>query len=157
MSLNTQPILNLEKFNEAQELPVGGRGRDDQTSTPSTEFNPLIYGNDVDSVDIATRPKLSLFTEKLARTQAVEYAGEWSLNPTNYTFQRIHNKHPQFFRFSFGTEMGENLFAQSGVNFWKPLPQWAVEAVIKTEIDAFLQTKTLQDTGIVQENDIEVD
>ncbi|XP_043562244.1 MAP kinase-activating death domain protein isoform X2 [Chiloscyllium plagiosum] len=133
MSLNTQPILNLEKFNEAQELPVGGRSRDDQTSTPSTEFNPLIYGNDVDSVDIATRvamvrffnspnvlqgflshtrtlrlfprpvvafqvnsflasrPKLSLFTEKLARTQAVEYAGEWSLNPTNYTFQRIHN------------------------------------------------------------------
>ncbi|XP_059507933.1 MAP kinase-activating death domain protein isoform X5 [Stegostoma tigrinum] len=133
MSLNTQPILNLEKFNEAQDLPVGGRGRDDQTSTPSTEFNPLIYGNDVDSVDIATRvamvrffnssnvlhgflshtrtlrlfprpvvafqvnsflasrPKLSLFTEKLARTQAVEYAGEWSLNPTNYTFQRIHN------------------------------------------------------------------
>ncbi|XP_038663199.1 MAP kinase-activating death domain protein isoform X9 [Scyliorhinus canicula] len=133
MSLNTQPILNLEKFNEAQELPLGGRPRDEQTSTPSTEFNPLIYGNDVDSVDIATRvamvrffnspnvlqgflahtrtlrlfprpvvafqvnsflasrPKPSLFTEKLARTQAVEYSGEWSLNPTNYTFQRIHN------------------------------------------------------------------
>ncbi|XP_041053477.1 MAP kinase-activating death domain protein isoform X1 [Carcharodon carcharias] len=133
MSLNTQPILNLEKFNEAQELPLGGRPRDEQTSTPSTEFNPLIYGNDVDSVDIATRvamvrffnspnvlqgflahtrtlrlfprpvvafqvnsflasrPKHSLFTEKLARTQAVEYSGEWSLNPTNYTFQRIHN------------------------------------------------------------------
>ncbi|XP_078077483.1 MAP kinase-activating death domain protein [Mustelus asterias] len=133
MSLNTQPILNLEKFNEAQELPLGGKPRDEQTSTPSTEFNPLIYGNDVDSVDIATRvamvrffnspnvlqgflahtrtlrlfprpvvafqinsflasrPKHSLFTEKLARTQAVEYSGEWSLNPTNYTFQRIHN------------------------------------------------------------------
>uniref|UniRef100_UPI00398F69D4 MAP kinase-activating death domain protein n=1 Tax=Pristiophorus japonicus TaxID=55135 RepID=UPI00398F69D4 len=134
MSLNTQPILNLEKFNEAQELPLlGGRPREEQTSTPSTEFNPLIYGNDVDSVDIATRvamvrffnspnvlqgflahtrtlrlfprpvvafqvnsflasrPKPSLFTEKLARTQAVEYSGEWSLNPTNYTFQRIHN------------------------------------------------------------------
>ncbi|XP_067850389.1 MAP kinase-activating death domain protein-like, partial [Heptranchias perlo] len=134
MSLNTQPILNLEKFNEAQELPLlAGRPRDEQTSTPSTEFNPLIYGNDVDSVDIATRvamvrffnspnvlqgflahtrtlrlfprpvvafqvnsflasrPKQSLFTEKLARTQAVEYFGEWSLNPTNYTFQRIHN------------------------------------------------------------------
>ncbi|XP_067902885.1 MAP kinase-activating death domain protein [Heterodontus francisci] len=134
MSLNTQPILNLEKFNEAQELPMlAGRSRDEQTATPSTEFNPLIYGNDVDSVDIATRvamvrffnspnvlqgflahtrtlrlfprpvvafqvnsflasrPKQSLFTEKLARTQAVEYSGEWSLNPTNYTFQRIHN------------------------------------------------------------------
>ncbi|XP_069750425.1 MAP kinase-activating death domain protein isoform X2 [Narcine bancroftii] len=134
MSLNTQPILNLEKFNEAQQLPLlTGRSREEQTSTPSTEFNPLIYGNDVDSVDIATRvamvrffnspnvlqgflahtrvlrlfprpvvafqvnsflasrPKSSLFTEKLARTQAVEYSGEWSLNPTNYTFQRIHN------------------------------------------------------------------
>ncbi|XP_032894354.1 MAP kinase-activating death domain protein isoform X11 [Amblyraja radiata] len=134
MSLNTQPILNLEKFNEAQQLPLlTGRAREEQTSTPSTEFNPLIYGNDVDSVDIATRvamvrffnspnvlqgylahtrilrlfprpvvafqvnsflasrPKLSMFTEKLARTQAVEYSGEWSLNPTNYTFQRIHN------------------------------------------------------------------
>ncbi|XP_072128216.1 MAP kinase-activating death domain protein isoform X4 [Mobula birostris] len=134
MSLNTQPILNLEKFNEAQQLPLlTGRAREEQTSTPSTEFNPLIYGNDVDSVDIATRvamvrffnspnvlqgflahtrilrlfprpvvafqvnsflasrPKLSLFTEKLARTQAVEYSGEWLLNPTNYTFQRIHN------------------------------------------------------------------
>ncbi|XP_078271120.1 MAP kinase-activating death domain protein isoform X5 [Rhinoraja longicauda] len=134
MSLNTQPILNLEKFNEAQQLPLlTGRAREEQTSTPSTEFNPLIYGNDVDSVDIASRvamvrffnspnvlqgflahtrilrlfprpvvafqvnsflasrPKLSMFTEKLARTQAVEYSGEWSLNPTNYTFQRIHN------------------------------------------------------------------
>ncbi|XP_039610015.1 MAP kinase-activating death domain protein isoform X18 [Polypterus senegalus] len=134
MSLNTQPILNLEKFQEGQELPLlSGRSRDDGASTPSTEFNPLIYGNDVDSVDVATRvamvrffnspnvlqgfqmhtrtlrlfprpvvafqansflasrPKQSGFAEKLARTQAVEYFGEWSLNPTNYAFQRIHN------------------------------------------------------------------
>ncbi|NXO00310.1 MADD protein, partial [Rhinopomastus cyanomelas] len=134
MSLNTQPILNLEKFQEGQELPLLlGRQQNDLQSTPSTEFNPLIYGNDVDSVDVATRvamvrffnspnvlqgfqmhtrtlrlfprpvvafqansflasrPKQTPFADKLSRTQAVEYFGEWSLNPTNYAFQRIHN------------------------------------------------------------------
>ncbi|KAI1890166.1 hypothetical protein AGOR_G00170870 [Albula goreensis] len=131
MSLNTQPILNLEKFHEGQEIPLlTGR---DNACTPSTEFNPLIYGNDVDSVDVATRvamvrffnspnvlqgfqmhtrtlrlfprpvvafqatsflasrPKQSSFAEKLSHTQAVEYFGEWSLNPSNLAFQRIHN------------------------------------------------------------------
>uniref|UniRef100_A0A8C6X8T4 MAP kinase-activating death domain protein n=1 Tax=Naja naja TaxID=35670 RepID=A0A8C6X8T4_NAJNA len=134
MSLNTQPILNLEKFHESQEIPLLlGRQQNDLQSTPSTEFNPLIYGNDVDSVDVATRvamvrffnspnvlhgfqmhtrtlrlfprpvvafqansflasrPKQTPFAEKLSKTQAVEYFGEWSLNPTNYAFQRIHN------------------------------------------------------------------
>ncbi|XP_041131909.1 MAP kinase-activating death domain protein-like isoform X2 [Polyodon spathula] len=134
MSLNTQPILNLEKFHEGQDLPLlTARVRDDGTSTPSNDFNPLIYGNDVDSVDVATRiamvrffnspnvlqgfqmhtrtlrlfprpvvafqansflasrPKQSVFAEKLSHTQAVEYFGEWSLNPTNCAFQRIHN------------------------------------------------------------------
>uniref|UniRef100_J3S920 MAP kinase-activating death domain protein n=1 Tax=Crotalus adamanteus TaxID=8729 RepID=J3S920_CROAD len=134
MSLNTQPILNLEKFHESQEIPLLlGRPQNDPQSTPSTEFNPLIYGNDVDSVDVATRvamvrffnspnvlqgfqmhtrtlrlfprpvvafqvnsflasrPKQTPFAEKLSKTQAVEYFGEWSLNPTNYAFQRIHN------------------------------------------------------------------
>ncbi|XP_073204411.1 MAP kinase-activating death domain protein isoform X30 [Lepidochelys kempii] len=134
MSLNTQPILNLEKFHEGQEIPLlMGRPQNGLQSTPSTEFNPLIYGNDVDSVDVATRvamvrffnspnvlqgfqmhtrtlrlfprpvvafqansflasrPKQTAFADKLSRTQAVEYFGEWSLNPTNYAFQRIHN------------------------------------------------------------------
>ncbi|XP_052038899.1 MAP kinase-activating death domain protein isoform X13 [Apodemus sylvaticus] len=134
MSLNTQPILNLEKFHEGQEIPLLlGRPSNDLQSTPSTEFNPLIYGNDVDSVDVATRvamvrffnsanvlqgfqmhtrtlrlfprpvvafqagsflasrPRQTSFAEKLARTQAVEYFGEWILNPSNYAFQRIHN------------------------------------------------------------------
>lgn len=54
MSLNTQPILNLEKFQEGQEMPMLPPGRD-KASPSSTEFNPLIYGNDVDSVDVATR------------------------------------------------------------------------------------------------------
>ncbi|KAI4887060.1 hypothetical protein NFI96_033415, partial [Prochilodus magdalenae] len=132
MSLNTQPILNLEKFQEGQELPLLPPGRE-KSSPSSTEFNPLIYGNDVDSVDVATRvamvrffnspnvlqgfqmhtrtlrlfprpvvafqatsfmasrPRRTGFAEKLSHTQAVEYYGEWALNPTNLAFQRIHN------------------------------------------------------------------
>ncbi|XP_060767672.1 MAP kinase-activating death domain protein isoform X5 [Neoarius graeffei] len=132
MSLNTQPILNLEKFQEGQDLPLLPPGRD-KSSPSSTEFNPLIYGNDVDSVDVATRvamvrffnspnvlqgfqmhtrtlrlfprpvvafqatsflasrPRRTSFAEKLSHTQAVEYYGEWALNPTNLAFQRIHN------------------------------------------------------------------
>ncbi|XP_034536286.1 MAP kinase-activating death domain protein isoform X7 [Notolabrus celidotus] len=132
MSLNTQPILNLEKFQEGQELPLLPPGRD-KASPSSTEFNPLIYGNDVDSVDVATRvamvrffnspnvlqgfqmhtrtlrlfprpvvafqstsflasrPRRSCFADKLSHTQAVEYYGEWALNPSNLAFQRIHN------------------------------------------------------------------
>ncbi|KAM7015285.1 MAP kinase-activating death domain protein isoform 6-T6 [Tautogolabrus adspersus] len=132
MSLNTQPILNLEKFHEGQEMPLLPPGRD-KASPSSTEFNPLIYGNDVDSVDVATRvamvrffnspnvlqgfqmhtrtlrlfprpvvafqassflvsrPRRSCFADKLSHTQAVEYYGEWALNPTNLAFQRIHN------------------------------------------------------------------
>ncbi|KAM3625746.1 uncharacterized protein V6R79_017012 [Siganus canaliculatus] len=132
MSLNTQPILNLEKFQEGQELPLMPPGRD-KASPSSTEFNPLIYGNDVDSVDVATRvamvrffnspnvlqgfqmhtrtlrlfprpvvafqstsflasrPRRSAFADKLSHTQAVEFYGEWALNPTNLAFQRIHN------------------------------------------------------------------
>ncbi|XP_024151075.1 MAP kinase-activating death domain protein isoform X7 [Oryzias melastigma] len=132
MSLNTQPILNLEKFQEGQEMSLLPPGRD-KASPSSTEFNPLIYGNDVDSVDVATRvamvrffnspnvlqgfqmhtrtlrlfprpvvafqstsflasrPRRSLFADKLSHTQAVEFYGEWALNPTNLAFQRIHN------------------------------------------------------------------
>ncbi|XP_058638741.1 MAP kinase-activating death domain protein isoform X30 [Onychostoma macrolepis] len=132
MSLNTQPILNLEKFQDGHELSLLPPGRD-KASPSSTEFNPLIYGNDVDSVDVATRvamvrffnspnvlqgfqmhtrtlrlfprpvvafqatsflasrPRRNGFTEKLSHTQAVEYYGEWALNPTNLAFQRIHN------------------------------------------------------------------
>ncbi|CAI9607025.1 unnamed protein product [Staurois parvus] len=132
MSLNTQPILNLDRFHESSEAAML-RPHSDAQGTPSTEFNPLIYGNDVDSVDVATRvamvrffnspnmlhgfqlhtrtlrlfprpvvafqsssflasrPKATPFSEKLAKTQAVEFFGEWSLNPTNFAFQRIHN------------------------------------------------------------------
>uniref|UniRef100_H2L6V1 MAP kinase-activating death domain protein n=1 Tax=Oryzias latipes TaxID=8090 RepID=H2L6V1_ORYLA len=60
MSLNTQPILNLEKFQEGQDLSLLPPGRD-KASPSSTEFNPLIYGNDVDSVDVATRVAMVRF------------------------------------------------------------------------------------------------
>uniref|UniRef100_A0A8C7X6N5 MAP kinase-activating death domain protein n=1 Tax=Oryzias sinensis TaxID=183150 RepID=A0A8C7X6N5_9TELE len=60
MSLNTQPILNLEKFQEGQDMSLLPPGRD-KASPSSTEFNPLIYGNDVDSVDVATRVAMVRF------------------------------------------------------------------------------------------------
>uniref|UniRef100_A0A3Q3JVF7 MAP kinase-activating death domain protein n=1 Tax=Monopterus albus TaxID=43700 RepID=A0A3Q3JVF7_MONAL len=91
MSLNTQPILNLEKFQEGQEMPLLPPGRD-KASPSSTEFNPLIYGNDVDSVDVATRFCLCL--SKILGTQIGchgTFYGEWALSPTNLAFQRIHN------------------------------------------------------------------
>lgn len=40
---------------------------------------------------LASRPRRSLFADKLSHTQAVEFYGEWALNPTNLAFQRIHN------------------------------------------------------------------
>lgn len=40
---------------------------------------------------LASRPRRSCFADKLSHTQAVEYYGEWALNPTNLAFQRIHN------------------------------------------------------------------
>uniref|UniRef100_A0A3P9H1U6 MAP kinase-activating death domain protein n=1 Tax=Oryzias latipes TaxID=8090 RepID=A0A3P9H1U6_ORYLA len=60
MSLNTQPILNLEKFQEGQDMSLLPPGRE-KASPSSTEFNPLIYGNDVDSVDVATRVAMVRF------------------------------------------------------------------------------------------------
>ncbi|XP_055900949.1 MAP kinase-activating death domain protein-like isoform X6 [Biomphalaria glabrata] len=126
MSMTPQPIKNLDAL--AQNLDLWQR-RDSLTS--ATGFNPLIYGNDVDSVDVATRVAMvrffnspntlgnftehtrtlrlyprpvvafqlysflksradkTLFTSKLARTQAVEYLSEWSLCPTNLVYQRV--------------------------------------------------------------------
>ncbi len=50
MSMTPQPIKNLDTLAQNPEL---WKRRDSFTSTMG--FNPLIYGNDVDSVDIATR------------------------------------------------------------------------------------------------------
>jgi hypothetical protein len=38
---------------------------------------------------LRSRPKASQFTTQLATTQAVECLAEWSLMPTNLTYQRI--------------------------------------------------------------------
>lgn len=51
MSMSPQPIKNLDAA--AQHFDTWQR-RDSFTSS-TTGFNPLIYGNDVDSVDVATR------------------------------------------------------------------------------------------------------
>ncbi|XP_018911979.1 MAP kinase-activating death domain protein isoform X1 [Bemisia tabaci] len=99
----------------------------------SQSTNPFLYGNDVDSVDIATRvamirffnssnllgnfmehtrtlrlyprpvvalqinsflhsrPRITQFISKFARSQAVEFLAEWSLTPSNEVFLRVHN------------------------------------------------------------------
>ncbi|XP_043938029.1 MAP kinase-activating death domain protein [Protopterus annectens] len=91
MSLNTQPILNLEKFHEGQDMPLPqGRPRDDPASTPSTEFNPLIYGNDVDSVDIATRSGFDVFDPALIGDKPKWYAHQ--LQPIYY---RVYDRNSQ--------------------------------------------------------------
>ena len=107
-----------------------------QKASPSTAnnpsiINPFVYGNDVDSVDVATRvamvrffnsqnllanftehtrtlrlyprpvvafqinsflrsrPRTSIFLDRFARTQAVEFLAEWSLTPSNVAFLRV--------------------------------------------------------------------
>ncbi|XP_023229824.1 MAP kinase-activating death domain protein-like isoform X3 [Centruroides sculpturatus] len=130
MSMSPQPIKNLDKI---QPGAVNRLVAQEPPPPPlTTGFNPLIYGNDVDSVDIATRiamvrffnspnllanftehtrtlrlyprpvvafqinsflqsrPKASYFLSKFVRTQAVEFFAEWSLCPTNLSFQRVH-------------------------------------------------------------------
>jgi len=49
--MSPQPITNLETVAPHQE----SWQRRDSFSSSVTGFNPLIYGNDVDSVDVATR------------------------------------------------------------------------------------------------------
>ncbi|XP_041365425.1 MAP kinase-activating death domain protein-like isoform X2 [Gigantopelta aegis] len=126
MSMTPQPIKNLDAL--AQNPEMWHRR---ESFSSQTGFNPLIYGNDVDSVDVATRvamvrffnspnilgnfcehtrtmrlyprpvvafqlysflksrPIKSHFTARLARTQSVEYFGEWSLSPLNVVYLRV--------------------------------------------------------------------
>jgi hypothetical protein len=51
MSMSPQPIKNLEAVSQHQD----SWQRRDSFSASANGFNPLIYGNDVDSVDVATR------------------------------------------------------------------------------------------------------
>lgn|SRR6218665_484257 len=50
MSMSPQPIKNLETIVQDQEM-----WQKHESFPSSNGFNPLIYGNDVDSVDVATR------------------------------------------------------------------------------------------------------
>ncbi|XP_034242501.1 MAP kinase-activating death domain protein isoform X3 [Thrips palmi] len=103
-----------------------------QQGASLANMNPFIYGNDVDSVDVATRvafvrffnsqnllanftehtrtlrlyprpvvafqinsflrsrPRNSMFLDRFARTQAVEFLAEWALTPSNVAFLRVH-------------------------------------------------------------------
>ncbi|MEQ2157618.1 hypothetical protein GOODEAATRI_003555 [Goodea atripinnis] len=114
MSLNTQPILNLEKFQEGQEMTLLPPGRD-KASPSSTEVAMVRFFNSPNVLQgfqmhtrtlrlfprpvvafqsssfLASRPRRSCFADKLSHTQAVEFYGEWALNPANLAFQRIHN------------------------------------------------------------------
>ena len=60
MSMTPQPIKNLDSLAENPELnPELWKRRESFSS--ATGFNPLIYGNDVDSVDVATRVAMVRF------------------------------------------------------------------------------------------------
>ena len=50
--MTPQPIKNLDTLTQNPEL---WKRRESFTSNTGGGFNPLIYGNDVDSVDVATR------------------------------------------------------------------------------------------------------
>ena len=50
MSMSPQPIKNLDTLTQNPEL-----FKRRESFSSQTGFNPLIYGNDVDSVDVATR------------------------------------------------------------------------------------------------------
>jgi hypothetical protein len=54
MSMNPQPVRNLEAL--ANSSPAKSKPK-----AAATGFNPFIYGNDVDSVDIATRVSIIRF------------------------------------------------------------------------------------------------
>lgn len=55
MSMNPQPIKNLDKIQPGASPAAPVVDRADALPAPMFGFNPLIYGNDVDSVDVATR------------------------------------------------------------------------------------------------------
>uniref|UniRef100_T1JDW8 MAP kinase-activating death domain protein n=1 Tax=Strigamia maritima TaxID=126957 RepID=T1JDW8_STRMM len=59
MSMSPQPIRNLDRINSDSVEAL--RQELDDPHPRSTGFNPFIYGNDVDSVDVATRTAMVRF------------------------------------------------------------------------------------------------
>uniref|UniRef100_A0A1I8HY72 MAP kinase-activating death domain protein n=1 Tax=Macrostomum lignano TaxID=282301 RepID=A0A1I8HY72_9PLAT len=128
-----QPIKNLDSV--VSQDPEFWMQQQQHQATQLSLASPgrVVFGNDVDSVDVATRvamvrffnspnvlggfiehtrtlrlhprpvvafqydafvqsrERLTDFTKRLAKTQAVEYFAEWSLCPDNSAFQRIHS------------------------------------------------------------------
>ncbi|KAH3890096.1 hypothetical protein DPMN_014167 [Dreissena polymorpha] len=65
MSMTPQPIKNLDAL--AQNPDIWTRR---ESFSNNTGFNPLIYGNDVDSVDVATRVAM-------VRIVGIQFAVSW--------------------------------------------------------------------------------
>lgn len=126
-SANSSQRNSFSNASGSPSKPVGSPS----THHPSPQPNMIIFGHDVDSVDVATRvamvrffnsqnvlanfaehtrtlrlyprpvvafqinsflrsrPRASLFLNRFARTQAVEFLAEWSLTPTNLAFLRV--------------------------------------------------------------------
>ncbi|KAG1661539.1 MAP kinase-activating death domain protein [Nymphon striatum] len=60
MCMSPQPIKNLDKIHPDSVIPMMMAAQD-PTPPLNTGFNPFIYGNDVDSVDVATRVAMVRF------------------------------------------------------------------------------------------------
>jgi hypothetical protein len=61
LSSSPQPVKNFEVFFNQQSSSAYMSSKDQQMDAISKSFNPLIYGNDVDSVDVATRIAMCQF------------------------------------------------------------------------------------------------
>lgn len=67
---------------------------------------------------LASRPRRSSFADKLSHTQAVEFYGEWALNPTNLAFQRIHNSESHLGVYDNSVSDDYNFKLRFGCDFW---------------------------------------
>lgn len=52
--MGSQPVKNLDDLMK-QQPPTSGKSKAPPGGMDPVRFNPFIYGNDIDSVDIATR------------------------------------------------------------------------------------------------------
>lgn len=78
---------------------------------------------------LASRPRRSGFADKLSHSQAVEFYGEWVLNPSNLAFQRIHNSKSALSLRSSGPGAGHELTRRSVSDVFDPSligdkPKW---------------------------------
>uniref|UniRef100_A0A1I8F2G8 Autophagy-related protein 13 n=1 Tax=Macrostomum lignano TaxID=282301 RepID=A0A1I8F2G8_9PLAT len=95
-----QPIKNLDSVVSQDPEFWMQQQQQQATQLPLASPGRVVFGNDVDSLTsgisirrlrAVARERLTDFTKRLAKTQAVEYFAEWSLCPDNSAFQRIHS------------------------------------------------------------------